>query len=544
MDGKKVLEIFEKMRIDRGNMHFLWADAVRYCMPFEREGYDEFGPNETTQGKKRSNPVCSIPIIYANRLGSSLHNSAFPANSYWFSFGFYGSEDNELLATWCRKARDKVHFKIRSDTNFYQESHAMMLGLVILGTAGFYTYYKNGRLYFRYIPVHKNFYIARNSDGEIDMVAILHEYTAKEAIEEFGEDGVSERAKSSLYQGSDSTDKFQYVQLVYPKTPYGEKYDLLKGEKPYGDVIVDKETGSVVRVSGHRHFPFAVPRFKLASDDLYGRSPAMDAMNDIKSISVLRKNLMEATLRTIKPPLFINALIGAPISIASGALNRVPNFDPKSVWTYPTPTEYPVGKDQMLELQESLIKAFYIDVFQAIDQQKNMTATEVTERIRQKVESIAPIVSRLQREFSGRVVMQCLDLLIENGEIEPPPLSADMSSFQITYVSNLDAMLMQGIAAQTMNFVMQTASVANMAASFPDFNNILNTDNILRRLADCNMLPADFFRTEEETAALRESQQQAAMEAQAAQSEAQSSQAALNYAKADAVANGMGYNGI
>lgn len=544
MDGKKVLEIFEKMRIDRGNMHFLWADAVRYCMPFEREGYDEFGPNETTQGKKRSNPVCSIPIIYANRLGSSLHNSAFPANSYWFSFGFYGSEGNELLATWCRKARDKVHFKIRSDTNFYQESHAMMLGLVILGTAGFYTYYKNGRLYFRYIPVHKNFYIARNSDGEIDMVAILHEYTAKEAIEEFGEDGVSERAKSSLYQGSDSTDKFQYVQLVYPKTPYGEKYDLLKGEKPYGDVIVDKETGKVVRVSGHRHFPFAVPRFKLASDDLYGRSPAMDAMNDIKSISVLRKNLMEATLRTIKPPLFINALIGAPISIASGALNRVPNFDPKSVWTYPTPTDYPVGKDQMLELQESLIKAFYIDVFQAIDQQKNMTATEVTERIRQKVESIAPIVSRLQREFSGRVVMQCLDLLIENGEIEPPPLSADMSSFQITYVSNLDAMLMQGIAAQTMNFVMQTASVANMAASFPDFNNILNTDNILRRLADCNMLPADFFRSEEETAALRESQQQAAMEAQAAQSEAQSSQAALNYAKADAVANGMGYNGI
>lgn len=544
MDGKKVLEIFEKMRIDRGNMHFLWADAIRYCMPFEREGYDEFGPNETTQGKKRSNPVCSIPIIYANRLGSSLHNSAFPANSYWFSFGFYGSESNELLARWCRNARDKVHFKIRSDTNFYQESHAMMLGLVILGTAGFYTYYKNGRLHFRYIPVHKNFYIARNSDGEIDMVAILHEYTAKEAIEEFGEDGVSERAKSSLYQGSDSTDKFQYVQLVYPKTPYGEKYDLLKGEKPYGDVIVDKETGRIVRVSGHRHFPFAVPRFKLASDDLYGRSPAMDAMNDIKSISVLRKNLMEATLRTIKPPLFINALISAPISIASGALNRVPNFDPKTIWTYPTPTEYPVGKDQMAELQESLIKAFYIDVFQAIDQQKNMTATEVTERIRQKVESIAPIVSRLQREFSGRVVMQCLDLLIENGEIEPPPVSADMANFQITYVSNLDAMLMQGIAAQTMNFVMQTASVANMAASFPDFNNILNTDNILRRLADCNMLPADFFRTEEETAALRESQQQAAMEAQSAQSEAQSAIAALNYAKADAVANGMGYNGI
>lgn len=419
----------------------------------------------------------------------------------------------------------------------------MMLGLAVLGTAGFYTYYKNRKLHFKYIPIHKNFYIARNSDGDIDMVAILHEYTAKEAIEEFG-DKVSDRVKAALTQSWDSVQKFEYIQLVYPKTPFGEKYDLLKGGKPYGDIIVEKDSGKPVRIGGHRRFPFAVPRFMLASDDLYGRSPAMNAMQTIKNINMLRKNLGEASLRAIKPAIFINSLIGVPISVASGAVNRVPNFDPNQIWTYPAPTNYNIGKDEMLQLQEALIKAFYIDVFQAIDQQTNMTATEVTERIRQKVESVAPIVSRLQYEFSGKVIMQCLDLLIENGEIDPPPLNADMSHFDITYMSSIDAMLQQGQAAQTMTFVMQSNALASAIQANPDFNNILNTEEILKKLGDCNMLPAKYFRKPEETAAMREQQMQAAMDAQDAESEERSSAAALNYAKADAVASGQGYNGI
>lgn len=541
MDGKQVLEIFDKMSVERGNMEALWADAIRYCMPYERQSYDEFGSNDTTPGKRRANPACSYPVIYANRLASSLHNSVFPTNSYWFDFDF--GDDDTMRRDWCRRARDKVHFKMRSGTNFYQESHTMTLGLSVLGTSGFYTYYKRRKLHFRYIPIHKNFYIAKNSDGEIDMVAILHEYTAKEAIEEFG-DAVPDRVKGALYQSVNSIEKFNFVQLVYPKLPYGEKYDLLKGEKPYGDIIVDRDTGQVVRKSGHTRFPFAVPRFMLASDDLYGRSPAMSAMSDIKSANMLRRNMLEASLRAIKPAIFINSLVGVPISIASGAVNRVPNFDPKSIWTYPVPTDYPVGKDQMVELQEALIKAFYIDVFQAVDRQGTMTATEITERVRQKVEAISSVVGRIQKEFAEPVVTQCLMLLIENGEIEPPPVGTDWDLFNISYISGMDAMIQQGIAAQTMTFVMQAESVGQALTHNPDIGNIVNMDNILVRLADCNMLPANYVRPEQERDAMRE--MQAAQAQGMAQAEADERQAAtmLNLAKTDAIREGNGYNGM
>lgn len=545
MDGRKVLELYDKMRVDRGNMENLWQDAIRYCLPYERRSWDEFGGNDTTPGKRRASPVCSLPVLYASRLAAALHNSAFPSNSYWFDFGFAGDDgkgDSELRR-WCREARDKVHFRIRSGTNFYQESHTMVLGLVVLGTAGFYTYYKNGSLRFRYIPIHKNFYIARNSDGDIDMAAILHEYTAKEAVEEYG-GAVSERVKSAMMRSYDGVEKFRYVQLIYPKTPFGEKWDAAKGGKPYGDVTVEQDTGRVVRRGGHRRFPFAVSRFMMASDDLYGRSPAMNAMSDIKSINVLRKNLLEASLRAIKPAVFINSLIGQPVSLASGALNRVPNFDPNSIWTFPQPTNFPVGNDLMVELRESLIQAFYIDVFQAVEQQDRMTATEVTERVRQKVEAIASVVSRLQREFSRSVVLRCLDLLIENGEIEPPPLSADMKNFDISFMSSLDAMIQQGVASQTMTFIMQATSVAQAVAANPDFDNVVDTDAVLRRLADCNMLPESFFRPRAETERRRAEAAEAAANATSAQSEALSAKAMLDYAKADQIAGGGSYNGI
>lgn len=548
MDGRQVVDFFEKMRVERGNMEGLWRECIRYCLPYDREFYDDTGITDTTPGKRRASPVCSLPVIYANRLASSLHNSLFPATDYWCAFGFAGVDmsRDENARRWAFYARDAWHEKIRQGTNFYQETHTMMLGLAVLGMGGFYTYYKNGGLHFRYIPINKNFYVARNSDGDIDMAAILHDYTAKEAVEEFGAENVSRECLDALYNGNDSIQRFAFIQLVYPKKTFGEPYDLNKGGKPIGDVVVEKDTARVVRVSGHLRFPFATPRFVMASDELYGRSPAMNTMSAIREANGLRKNILEATLRAIKPAIFINSLVNVPISIASGSVNRIQNFDPNSIWTFPQPTDFSVAKEEMASVNEDLKQGFFIDVFQALEQTSRMTATEVTERVRQKVESVSPIVSRLHWEFTRKVVMHSLMLLIENGDIEPPPeyLGDWRNSLTIRHTSSLDMMLNQGVNAKTMNFVSQATMLAQLQAANPDVNNVLDTDAMLENLAENNMLPAKFFRTREEREAMRQQAAEAAQDAAESQNEAQSAQAALNYAKADAVQSGRGYNGF
>lgn len=518
LTGKQVIEIYEKMVSERGGMPDLWEEVIRYCFPQEKPSYSTFGGDSKAQGWRRANPVVSYPVTFTQRLGSAIHSNAFPANDNWFSFAIVGEDADvdEETREWCALARDVTHRKIRQGTNFYQESHAMMVGLAALGTAGFYTYYKNGALWFRYIPIHKNFYIYSNSDGEIDMVALLHEWTAKEAIEEYGRGKVGDHVVTAFKTAAGNNETFSYVQLIYPKKVFGESYKESDGGKPYGDVTVELDTGKVVKVAQHGGFPFAVPRFLVYSDDIYGRSPAMSAMPEIRAANALRKNLLDATVRAIKPPLFIDGLMG-DVSMEAGALNWISGLTNKSIWTPPISTDFNVAKDLMNEIIESLKGAFYIDVFQAIEQQKYMTATEVTERVRQKVESISPIVTRIQKEFSSRVILRCLDLLIENGDIPPPPMRSGERHVQIAYVSSLDAMIQQGTAAKTMNFINQLSLLGQTAQALPDIADTLNTDNIVRALGEANMLPAGYFRKQAEVEAIRTSRAQAQAQMQQAQ---------------------------
>lgn len=536
MTGKKVLDIYQRMVAEADGMSGIWKECIRYCYPQDRPSYSAFGGDMKTNGWKRTMPVCSYPVIFAQRLASSIHSNAFPANDYWFDFAIVGPDGSvdERGREWCRKARDITHQKIRQGTNFYQESHALMNGLVCLGTAGFYTYYKGGSLHFRYISVHKNFYVSTNPDGEVNMVAILHQWTAKEAIEEYGENKVSEKIREAFKTAQGTGQTYAFVQLIYPKKLYKEKYSLSKGGKPYGDVTVEMDTQEVVKTTQHGGFPFAVPRFEVYSDDTYGRCPAMAAMPEIKAVNSLRKTLLDAGVRAIKPPLFINGLLGN-VNLEGGAVNRSANFDKNSVWTYPTPTEFPVGKELMADILESLKSAFYIDVFQAIEQGKYMTATEVTARTRSKVDNLAPIITRIQKEFSSKVVLRCLELLIENGDIEPPPVSEnedEASYLKVAYISSLDAMVQQGIAAKTMGFVGQISQLAQAIQLMPSLTDILNVDEIIKNLGDAGTLPATFFRDAKEVEQRRSMMAQQQQIINQSQADLNNSQAIANLAKA------------
>jgi len=539
MDGRRVLEIYQRMVDVRGDMPDLWDEVIRYCFPQEHRTYASFGGSDILEhGERRTNPVCSYPVVFTQRLGSAIHANAFPSNDHWFQFAMEGegraASNEEELKDWCRLAKDITHYRMRYGTNFYQESHALMVGLAALGTGAFYTYWKEGGLKFRYIPIHQNFYIDANPDGEIDMAAVLHSYTAKEAIQAYGRDKVSPEVLRALDSNLGTGERFDYVQLIYPKAVFGEKYNPAKGGKPYGDITVEKRTGNVVALAQQSSFPFATPRFLRYGNEVYGRSAAMNAMPEIKVANALRKNLMDATARSVSPALFINSIAGRNVSVEAGAVNYIPGLEQNSVWNYPSPTNFPVGKELLADVLESLKGAFYIDVFQAVEQGKYMTATEVTERTRQKIESIAPIVTRIQKEFSERVVLRCLDLLIEHGVVPPPPLKdGDELRLKVTFISSLDAMLQQGIAAKAMNFVNQLGMLGQTVAQLPDLNNILNVDAISRALGDANTLPASFFRPQAETEALRQAQAQAAAQAQQAELQAQQAKASSDAANAN-----------
>ncbi len=45
-------------------------------------------------------------------------------------------------------------------------------------------------------------------------------------------------------------------------------------------------TTTTLRIKGYNEFPAVAPRWDIVANDAYGRSPAMDALGDIKQLQV------------------------------------------------------------------------------------------------------------------------------------------------------------------------------------------------------------------------------------------------------------------
>ena len=73
------------------------------------------------------------------------------------------------------------------------------------------------------------------------------------------------------------------------------------------DLPLHRHTRDDREESGFDSMPILTPRWEVAPGELYGRSPAIKAIADIKSINLMALNVLEATELTIRPPLMVPA---------------------------------------------------------------------------------------------------------------------------------------------------------------------------------------------------------------------------------------------
>jgi hypothetical protein len=104
----------------------------------------------------------------------------------------------------------------------------------------------------------------------------------------------------------------------------------------------------------------------------------------------------------------------------------------------------------MMAQEEKLINdAALVTLFQIMTESPQMTATEVIERINEKAILLAPTVGRQQSEYLGNMIPRELDVMSQQGMLDPMPgrLKEAQGSFKIVYTSPLSRMMQAGDAA-------------------------------------------------------------------------------------------------
>ena len=281
---------------------------------------------------------------------------------------------------------------------------------------------------------------------------------------------------------------------------------------PFASYYLSLEGNQMLSRGGFKTFPYAISRYVTGPKEVYGRSPAMTVLPDIKMINEMSKTVIRAAHKIVDPPLLLqeDGVLQA-FNARPGALNYggVDDQGRQTVVPLQTGARVDIGMEMMEQRRRVINDAFLITLFQILVEAPNMTATEAMLRAQEKGALLAPTMGRQQSEMLGPLIERELDILARAGVLPPMPeaLMQVDGEIEIEYVSPLNRAQRaeEGVA------IMRTLeAVAPLAQIDPGVMDIFRPDEIARELAEINGVPAKILRSKEEVAMIKEEQAQAA----------------------------------
>lgn len=470
-----------------------------------------------TRGEKRNQYKYTNRGVKNNRIfASGIYSYLIKGN--WFKFRESNTsimEEEDVQEFFVDVNRIIANELQRS--NFNLEIHNSFQADGAFGISNVYTNWDNeeDKLSFSNIALNE-YAIAENNNGYIDTVFRKFKFTARQAVQEFGKDNLPD-GLVDLANSEKQDEKFEFIHAVYPRSDYDNTKADSK-EKPFASIYICVDGVKLVSESGYDTMPYAVNRFYKFENEVYGRSPAMEALADLKNLDLLKKNWLKSVDMEVDPPWLVpDDDSTSLIRNQSGAIiyfnaNR-PNGKPERL-----PYE---GRSQMTleakqEMDRVIDESFYIPLFQTLKDHRNMTATEVNERVEESITMIAPAIERIQNEKIAKIMRRAYGLLQNNGKlpIPPPILQEQGHGLQIDFLGKLSLVVEQLESMSVRDLVMNTMNIAQANQQVLD---VINWDELIRSEAVRLNVPNNLINNKEELEQIRGARQEAMQKQQQAE---------------------------
>jgi hypothetical protein len=497
---------YKTLQTQRSNWEKHWQELADYMLPRKADI-----TKKRTQGDKRTELIYDGTAVHAvELLSSSLHGMLTSPSTPWFSMRYRDPalQNNDAANEWLELCMDQM-YKAFNRSNFQQEIHELYYDLVVFGTAALYLEGDQDGLRFsaRHIA---EVTVAEDANGKVDTVYRKFKMTSRAAAQRFGEDNLPTQMTKDLKD--DPHKEHDLVHAVYPRT---EAKGKLAKNKPVASVYYHLDSKHLISESGFDDFPFMVPRFVKDSVSTYGRSPAMNALPDVKMLNKMSETTIRAAQKQIDPPLMVpDDGFVLPVRTTPGALNFYRTGTRDRLEPLQIGANNPLGLNMEEQRRNAIRQAFYVDQL-LMSQGPAMTATEVLQRNEEKMRLLGPVLGRLQSELLQPLISRSFALLLRNGLLPAAPEQLQGQDIDIEYVSPLaKAQKLTDLQSMLRGFevMMQVAEIAPVM-------DYLDSDKLVQYLVEVTGIPARVIRSDEEVARIRRQQQQA--QAQQAQMEQQ-----------------------
>lgn len=480
-----------------------WQQLAEYFLPRKA--------NITSQQETGASAIAptlfdSTGLHAAATLANGQLSYITPADSRWFVFDPPAQlRGNDKAAQWYQQCSEIAQMTL-AVSNFYSEIHEAYYDDSVFGTycltvrAG-----KAFPLVFSKLDC-GTYCVAENDEGEIDTLYRELEMTLDQATAEFGEDNLSEKMRRDLetyrQTGKGGTVKSTFIHAIFPRQP--DERDVTKEDgpnKPWASIYIDVRNKHVCRNSGFDEKPFFAGRHVKNASGPYGTSPAWNALPDARQLNFLVKQLDALAEVKAFPRLLLSAQHEGEVDLRAGGVTYYDAGNPNAIpreWA--TAGEYAIGIDRENRKAESINKAFHVDMFRMFaDINKQMTATEVSERAAEKIVQFSPSFARKTTELLTPMLRAVFGTLLRGGHFPTPPKEAAVPDVQgqpsialpdVSYISRVALAIR---AMQNRSFQITMEMSAPVAQIRPEVLDNYNFDAIIRAVARNNGMPAQWL---------------------------------------------------
>jgi hypothetical protein len=457
-----------------------------------------------SRGDKRTELIFdSSPIQAVELLAASLHGMLTNPSTPWFSLRYkdQGLDADDEAKLWLEGVTETMYTAFNR-SNFQQEIFELYHDLITFGTAAMFIEEDQNDL-LKFSTRHINeIYVTENDKGRIDTVYRKFKITLRAAAQQFG-GGLSEEAKRRV--DKDPFDEIDILHAVYPRQDFNPaKKD--KQNMEFESVYVEYKNGNELSVGGFVEFPFVVPRYLKASHEIYGRSPAMTALPDVKMLNEMSKTTIKAAQKQVDPPLLVpDDGFLLPVRTVPGGLNFYRSGTRDRIEPLNIGANNPLGLNMEEQRRNAIREVFYVNQLM-LQQGPQMTATEVIQRNEEKMRLLGPVLGRLQSELLKPMIDRCFAILLRNNQFAQAPEFLSGQDIEIEYVSPL-AKAQKGTELTSITRAIEIlGSLANVAPVF----DYINFDALVKHVADLVGVPQKVLKLQSQVNAEREQQAQLA----------------------------------
>jgi hypothetical protein len=491
-----------------------WREISDYLLP--RSG--RFFSGDRNKGGKRHNNIYDNTGTRALRVlaAGMMAGMTSPARP-WFRLTTSAPDLDEAAAvkSWLADVTRLMQMVFQR-SNTYRALHTAYEELGAFGSAALIVLADYDNVIHHYALTAGEYTFAADYRGRVDTLYREYQLTVAQVMREYGKEAVSTTVRNLFDRGALE----QPVTVMHAIEPRAGR-DLMKRDgrnMAWKSVCWEKgrEEDKVLRESGFKRFPGLCPRWALAGGDVYGNSPGMEALGDIKQLQHEQLRKAQGIDYKTRPPL------QAPTSMKSRDVDTLPGGvsfvdSPTQGGGIRTAFEANIDLNHLLadiqDVRERIKGSFYADLFLMLANNRDarMTATEVAERHEEKLLMLGPVLERMHNEILDPLIEGTFERMIEANIVPPPPPELQGRELSVEFVSML-AQAQRAVATNSIDrFVGNLGAVAGYK---PDVLDKFDADRWADAYADMLGVDPDLIVPGEQVALVRKARADAQRAAQ------------------------------